>query len=255
MESKTQKSGHKFRAVLVAVTAAMLGLGQAVIATGIAHAADISSQLTDVRVSIKGPDTATIGWGEYYSATSHVCVPNSAQPGDTWTWSVASLINWQRSLTLQRDNVDVVDVTIADGTATFRLREEIRGVPSRCVDFEFGGTFNGPTAGEETLEIRQEGGTTLASKRITVRKAPFHDLPGTHWKQLWFNKEDQCRLETEDCMTSAITIQAGDRGVVTIEDRAQDNWRFSCDGIELTLRDHNQETQVDATGQLLNKKC
>ncbi|RRD35085.1 hypothetical protein EII31_06650, partial [Leucobacter sp. OH2974_COT-288] len=257
METKTVKRGSKLKTFVTGFAALTLAFGNALIATSAAQAADIGSQLTQERATITGPDLATLSWGDSFSAENYACVPDSAQPGDTWTWGMPSQITWQRNVTLEHNNTPVIDVVIENGTATFTLRPEIAGVSNRCLNFSFGGSLNNDSnlLGTQTLEIHGGQGQLLGSKQITVRKPPFHELPTYHWKQLWFNREDQCRQDVNSCLTTAITLKAGDQGRITVTDIAQPNWKFKCDALTFTLRDHNLETQSDAKGVLENLSC
>lgn len=196
MKSKTVKRGSKLKFILASVATFALAFGQlALVSNTAAHAADIGSQLTGETsqfTKVPANDLATLSWGDTFELTNSACIPNSAQPGDTWTWSMPTQIVWQRDVTLQHDGNDVVDVVIENGTATFTLRPEIASVQSRCINFSFGGTLvnNESILGQQDLQVRGGNGAVLVTKTITVRKPPFHELPTYDWKQIWFNRED-----------------------------------------------------------------
>ncbi len=81
-------SPRKFRSVLkltlATVVAATLGFGQALVGTSAANAADIGSGVTNVSVTIEGPDLVTVGWGQRFTMSGSLSLPGSANPGDTF---------------------------------------------------------------------------------------------------------------------------------------------------------------------------
>lgn len=260
-----KNSPRKFRSVLrlalATVVAATLGFGQALIGTSAANAADIGSGVTNLNVTIEGPETTVVSWAASYSVKGSFSLPNSAQPGDTFSWNMPHQVNWQRDITLEINGVKLVDVVIENSIATFRVRDEAASLIDRTVGFSFPGRFKNdqsflsPPA--QILEVSANG-KVLASKSVTVTKPPVPTAPTGHYKQLWFNYDDECRIKVADCITARIYLKAGDNGMVHFSDKAQSGWQFKCDSFYVareTFTESGSSSTNVSSSQLLNLIC
>lgn len=257
-------SPRKFRSVLkltlATVVAATLGFGQALIGTSAANAADIGSGVTNVSVTIEGPDLVTVGWGQRFTMSGSLSLPGSANPGDTFTWQVPRQISWQKDVTLEVDGVKMIDVVIEGNIATFTLRNEVANVVDRTVGFSFSGRFKSDPEflDPSTQELQViANGVVVASKTVTTRKPPPQTAPVRDIKQLWFNRDDECRQDTLKCLTTNITLKAGDRGIVKLIDPAGDNWRFNCETLSVQQNFYTADgvTSNNAMGKVKNLEC
>ena len=259
-----KNSPRKFRSVLrlalATVVAATLGFGQALIGTSAANAADIGAEVTNINVTIEGPDLVTVGWGQRFTMNGSLSLPGSANPGDTFTWQVPHQISWQKDVTLEVDGVKMIDVVIEGNIATFTLRPEVASVVDRTVGFSFSGRFKSdPALLDPSTQVLQviANGQVVASKTVTTRKQPVPTAPVKDGKQVWFTRDDECRQQTASCLNTHITLKSGDRGVVKLTDPAGDNWRFDCSTLTVNQNFYTADgvTSNNAMSKVSNLVC
>lgn len=259
-----KNSPRKFRSVLrlalATVVAATLGFGQALIGTSAANAADIGAEVTNINVTIDGPDLVTVGWGQRFTMNGSLSLPGSANPGDTFTWQVPHQISWQKDVTLEVDGVKMIDVVIEGNIATFTLRPEVANVVDRTVGFSFSGRFKSDAEflnpSTQVLQVIANG-AVVASKTVTTRKPPAQTAPVKDGKQVWFTRDDECRQQTAGCLNTHITLKSGDRGVVKLTDPAGDNWRFDCSTLWVYRYTYTESgvTSTNAIEKVKNLEC
>lgn len=223
---------------------AMLWMGAAP-----AGAADIGPSLTNVKSTISGSLTPVGTYNNSYDLTFDACVPNAATAGDTWQLTLPTqLSQFPPSFTIPNpDNPNEVWITvaIAQGVATFTLTPAGDAVNNMCFESKFSAVMaSSNQLGETTMQTLLDS-KTVATLTVTRVPAPPAQAAASTGKSMWFEGTDnQCRTTTAGCMTTAITIAAGDHGVVTLEDTAQPNWTFDCSSIRANVSDYTTAPRV-----------
>ena len=224
--------GRLWAVVLAVLSLTLFGAGPQ------AHAADVGAQLTNVTFSVQNsPVTVTQGWGQSVCFNFGARVPDSASAGDTWTialpaqWdangnATGALFGWPSTVPDASGNVTL---TIANGVATFTLTAQ----GADTANLTFGSYFCG-----QLLQEVQVGtypltaylsGTAHPGGSMTVAPQPTGNVNQSPYKTFYFRNADECRTNPAKCLVVAFATGVGDRGQVTVEDVAGDNFRFTCD--------------------------
>lgn len=212
-----------------------------------AWAADLGASIKNEKLELTGPDTPTQGWGQPYKLTYEGCLPAQVKAGDSWSLELSGYVDWPESLTITNpaDTTETwITAVVTDGehkggvetkkgSITFTVTPEGAAQSNLCFQAEMTGALLRDLApGSYTLDAGNPA--NIATKKITVGLAPQLDQPKSNSKAVYFsNSADQCRTNTQDCITSEFTFDPGNHGVVTVEDTNAPAWTFSCRAIQL----------------------
>ncbi|MDO5495869.1 MAG: SdrD B-like domain-containing protein, partial [bacterium] len=216
-----------------ALLAVVLAFAAFFVASPPARAADIGSQLSEVEARIVG-DVGWEGWNTRFGIEFNACVPDSANPDDTWTVTLPHQLDYTGADSLSITNPDDenevwITIQIVGNVATYTLTEQGAAISNLCFQSSMGGLLRDTVeVGTETFQV-SVGNVLVTSSEVTIVPPPEVGVPQEMRKSMWFeNPNDECRTDSEECIRIALDTASGDHGVVTIVDEAQGNWDFAC---------------------------